>query len=89
MFKSSINEAILRSCRLQLFITQEARRQLEAELQRTVAEHEKSLAALRRETGARVGALEARVGAMEASFFWRLRNRWFALKRSLRLTAER
>ena len=89
MFKSSINEAILRSCRLQLFITQEARRQLEAELRRTVAAYEESLAALRRETGERVGTLEARVGAMEASFFWRLRNRWFAVKRFLRLTVEK
>ena len=33
--------------------------------------------------------LVRRVEAMEASFFWRLRNRWFALKRGLGLTAER
>lgn len=89
IFERSAQEAVLRSCRLQLFTTQEARQRLEAELRRTVAEYEESLAALRRETGARVGALEARVGAMEASYFWRLRNRWFAVKRFLRLTAER
>ena len=34
-------------------------------------------------------ALRARIAAMEASRFWKLRNRWFALKRALRLTSER
>jgi SAM-dependent methyltransferase len=89
IFEGSVQGAMLRSCRLQLFITHEARRQLEAELPRTVAGYEESLATLRQETGARVGNLEARIGAMEASFFWRLRDRWFALKRFLRLTDER
>lgn len=37
----------------------------------------------------RVRALEARIAAMEASRFWKLRNRWFALKRALRLSTER
>jgi hypothetical protein len=33
-------------------------------------------------------ALRSRIAAMEASRFWKLRNRWFALKRFLRLTDE-
>jgi hypothetical protein len=32
--------------------------------------------------------LEARIAAMKASRFWKLRDRWFALKRFLRLTTE-
>jgi SAM-dependent methyltransferase len=89
IFESSVQGAMLRSCRLQLFITGEARRRLEAELQRTIAGYEGRLATLRQESEARVGSLEARIGAMQASFFWRLRDRWFALKRRLRLTDER
>lgn len=46
------------------------------------------LAAVRRETGAELARLRARIAAMEASRFWKLRNRWFAVKRALRLTDE-
>jgi hypothetical protein len=41
-------------------------------------------AALRNE----IDQLEARIAAMKASRFWKLRDRWFALKRRLRLTTE-
>jgi SAM-dependent methyltransferase len=56
----------------------------EQELRRTRAE----LAALAGRYAADTGALRARLGAMQASRFWKLRNRWFALKRLLRLTDE-
>ncbi|HEY8019535.1 MAG TPA: class I SAM-dependent methyltransferase [Thermoanaerobaculia bacterium] len=36
----------------------------------------------------RAAGLEARIAAMKASRFWKLRDRWFALKRALRLTRE-
>lgn len=35
-----------------------------------------------------IAALEARISAMRASKFWKLRDRWFAVKRLLRLTEE-
>lgn len=41
-------------------------------------------AALRNE----IQQLEVRIAAMKASRFWKLRDRWFALKRRLRLTDE-
>lgn len=51
--------------------------------------HERALAAMAAgEAAVARAGLEARLAAMEASRFWRLRNRWFALKRLLRLTEE-
>ncbi len=48
--------------------------------------------ALRQEEAARAAAeiagLRARLAAMQASRFWKLRNRWFAVKRFLGLTKE-
>ena len=38
---------------------------------------------------ARIVELEGRIAAMEASRFWKLRNSWFSIKRSLGLTTER
>jgi hypothetical protein len=35
-----------------------------------------------------IDQLEARIAAMKESRFWKLRDRWFALKRRLRLTTE-
>lgn len=89
IYESSVQGAMLRSCRLQLFITHEALRKREAELESAIAGYEDRLATLRRESTVRIGSLEARIGAMQASFFWRLRDRWFALKRWLRLADER
>jgi SAM-dependent methyltransferase len=90
--ESSVEGALLRSTRLQLFLDHDARERLAAEhaalgeeLQRTIAGCEQRLATLREESRLQVAALEARIAAMEASFFWRLRNRWWALKRWLRL----
>jgi SAM-dependent methyltransferase len=86
--ESTLEGALLRSTRLRLFLTGEALERLETERQRTVDEYEGRLEALRRQTGLDLGRLEARIAAMEASFFWKLRNRWFALKRFLRLTDQ-
>jgi len=100
---SSVEGALLRSTRMQLFLDHGVHRRLAAEhaalvaehaalgreLRRTVAGYEERLAALGDEMRRQVGGLEARIAAMEASFFWRLRDRWWALKRLLRLTRSR
>jgi SAM-dependent methyltransferase len=54
-------------------------------VQQQLAEEGRRLASAELETA----ALQARIAAMEASRFWKLRNRWFALKRWLRWTDER
>ncbi|HLX06406.1 MAG TPA: class I SAM-dependent methyltransferase [Thermoanaerobaculia bacterium] len=94
--ESSIEGALLRSTRLQLFLDHDARERLaaehaalELEHQRVVAAQEQRLAVVREECRLQVAACETRIAAMEASFFWRLRNRWWALKRALRLVARR
>jgi SAM-dependent methyltransferase len=104
--ESSVEGALLRSTRLQLFLDHAARERLAAEharlaadhaglaadnaalrgeLRRTIAGYEERLAALGDEMRRQVGNLETRIATMEASFFWRLRDRWWALKRRLRL----
>jgi hypothetical protein len=35
-----------------------------------------------------IDRLETRIEAMQASRFWKLRNAWFGIKRSLGLTKE-
>ncbi len=74
---STLAQALLLSARQESAFFQ-------GELWRTEAE--------RREEAARAAAetagLHARIAAMEASRFWKLRNRWFTLKRFLRLTDE-
>ncbi|MGE5234371.1 MAG: class I SAM-dependent methyltransferase [Acidobacteriota bacterium] len=77
----SVESALRRSSEWDLRLAIAAQQQAEARRER--AELEARRQALAAE------ALAARVAAMEASFFWRLRNRWFALKRALRLTDER
>ncbi len=102
---SSVEGALLRSTRLQLFFQHAAGERLAEEhgrlaaehaglaaehaalrrqLEHTVAAYEGHLAALGNEMRRQVGGLEARIAAMEASFFWRLHDRWWALKRRLR-----
>lgn len=49
---------------------------------------ERRLAEERVALGNEIRQLEARIAAMKASRFWQLRDRWFALKRFLRLTTE-
>jgi SAM-dependent methyltransferase len=75
---STLAAALLHSARNDVGVCQRALRHVEA---------------LRQEEGARAAAeiagLRARLAAMQASRFWKLRNRWFAVKRFLRLTDER
>jgi len=75
---SSIDAALLAGARLDLARTEE-------ELAETRADYRERLAIAR----ARLAGLDARLEAMEASRFWKLRNGWFAVKRFLKLTAER
>ena len=81
VFEGHLHAALLRSARMGILYGHLDR-------QRMQAEHEAEVTRLREETGARIAALEARVAGMEASRFWKLRNRWFALKRRLGLTDE-
>jgi SAM-dependent methyltransferase len=81
VFDGPLHAALLRSARMGMLYAHLDR-------QRMQAEHEAEVTRLREETGARIAALEFRVAAMEASRFWKLRNRWFALKRRLGLTDE-
>jgi hypothetical protein len=64
--------------------SQRRERLWEAERQRLDQEWSQRLARAVGETE----ALRTRIAGMEASRFWRARNRWFALKRALRLTDE-
>jgi SAM-dependent methyltransferase len=93
--ESTIEGALLRSTRLQYFFEHAAHQRLQArhealgeELERTLADYKQALESVRGEMRWQVHVRDARIGAMEASFFWKLRNRWFALKRLLRLTRQ-
>jgi SAM-dependent methyltransferase len=77
---SSIDAALLRSARLDLLVLH---RHL-AEIRREATRLGESEARL----GWEVATLKARIAAMEASRFWKLRERWFGLKRRLRLHGE-
>jgi hypothetical protein len=81
VYEGPLHAALLRSARMGILYGHLDR-------QRMQAEHEAEVTRLREETGARIAALESRVAVMEASRFWKMRNRWFALKRRLGLTDE-
>ncbi|HXO22561.1 MAG TPA: class I SAM-dependent methyltransferase [Thermoanaerobaculia bacterium] len=80
LYSATIAGALLRSAQLDLVATT-------AGLQRMRGEKE-LLAWNLRDARHEAHVLEARIAAMEASFFWKVRNRWFALKRFLRLTDQ-
>jgi SAM-dependent methyltransferase len=93
--ESTVEGALLRSTRLQHFFEHAAHERLQArhqalreELERTVGDYQQALESVRGEMRWQVHLRDARIAAMEASSFWKLRNRWFALKRSLRLTRQ-
>lgn len=46
------------------------------------------LAQVQAQADAEIGGLRARIAAMESSRFWKMRNAWFRLKRSVGLTRE-
>ena len=52
-------------------------------------EKAEELSALQSQATLTIEALSSRIRAMEASRFWKLRNAWFQVKRTLRLTDER
>ena len=76
-----VDSALLRSARLDLYATTEA-------LERTRAESAALLERERAAAAAEAAGLEARIAGMQASRFWKLRDRWFRLKRRLGLTDE-
>lgn len=81
VFAGPLHVALLRSARLGLLCSH-------LDQQRMRTGHEAELARLRADAERRVNDLETRIAAMQASRFWKLRNRWFALKRRLGLTDE-
>jgi SAM-dependent methyltransferase len=84
VFEGPLYIALLRSVRMGLLASY-------ADQQRMRTEHEAELARLRADAAAaeaRINVLEIGIAAMRASRFWKVRNRWFALKRRLRLTDE-
>jgi hypothetical protein len=74
---STLAAALLRSSRLEVRFYQAALSREEAERREAEAR-----------AAAEIAGLRARIAAMQASRFWKLRNRWFAVKRFLRLTDE-
>jgi len=77
---SSVESALLRSARLDLLTTGIQLAEAHEENAR-LGESEARL-------GWEVAVRDARIAAMEASRFWKLRQRWFALKRRLGLSGE-
>lgn len=81
MFEEPLYVALLRSTRMGLHYSY-------LDQQRIRTEHEAELAQLRAYAEGRIAVLETRIATMQASRFWKMRNRWFALKRRLGLTDE-
>ncbi len=57
-------------------------------LRHGLAQSEARLAEVEARSAAEIAGLRARIAAMEASRFWKLRNTWFGIKRTLGLTQE-
>ena len=79
--EGTVEAALLRSARLDFLATG-------AELDRTRADLQAKIDQQSLSHAYDLGVLSARIAAMEASRFWKLRDRWFALKRLLRLTDQ-
>ncbi len=79
--EGTVETALLRAARLDFLATgaelDRTRTDLQAKIDEQSLSHANDLAVLR-----------ARMAAMQASRFWKLRDRWFALKRLLRLTDQ-
>ncbi|MES1240590.1 MAG: class I SAM-dependent methyltransferase [Acidobacteriota bacterium] len=92
-FVSTIAEGPVASflTRLALYRRIEREREIRGEQERfaqRLAEEEARSRALELGLRDEVRQLEVRIAAMKASRFWKLRDRWFALKRRLGLTTE-
>ena len=84
LYTDTLGAALLRSARLD-------KHALEVRLQEKAAEREAERAEEQRQAGAlqrTIGERDALIAAMRASRFWKLRNAWFRVKRTLGLTAE-
>ncbi|MGH9361358.1 MAG: class I SAM-dependent methyltransferase, partial [Thermoanaerobaculia bacterium] len=77
----TVEVALLRSARLDALATG-------AELARTRADLQAKIDQQSLSHAYDLGVLRSRIAAMEASRFWKLRDRWFALKHLLRLTDQ-
>jgi hypothetical protein len=77
----------LRAGSLESLLLESARNDLRV-LDRLLRETEGELEELRAKSKAEVDGLRARMAAMEESRFWKMRNAWFGLKRTLHLTDE-
>ena len=59
-----------------------------AALHRELRKADEHLRDLQARADAEIAGLRARISAMEASRFWKMRNAWFRLKRTLGLTQD-
>jgi hypothetical protein len=80
LYADPLLAALLRSARLDLYATG-------LQLQDRAAELARERERIDRLHGV-IRELETRIAAMQASRFWKLRNAWFGVKRSLGLTKE-
>lgn len=92
-FVSTLAEGTVESFLIRLALYRRFEREREnLSLQETIRSErerfEQRLAEERAELRGDIRQLEVRIAAMKASRFWKLRDRWFALKRLLRLTDE-
>jgi SAM-dependent methyltransferase len=77
----------LRAGSLESLLLESARNDLRV-LDHLLRKTEGELEELRGRSRAEIEGLRARMGAMEESRFWKMRNAWFGLKRTLHLTEE-
>jgi SAM-dependent methyltransferase len=84
LYSGPIFAALLRTTQLDCSRQHGDLRRIAAEAERAISERDARLA----ELGPEVAALRSRVTWMEASRFWKARDRWFRLKRSLGLTRQ-
>lgn len=78
---------LVRAATLESLLLESARKKIEF-LSGELRQADESLKELQARSKAETGGLRARISAMEQSRFWKMRQAWFRLKRSLRLTAE-
>jgi SAM-dependent methyltransferase len=88
LYADSVESALLRAVRLDYLATGSHLRRERTAAQDRLREAKHHLQHLVNLRDIRIAALEATIRAMAASRFWKLRNRWFRLKRALGLTAE-
>ena len=88
LYADSVESALLRAVRLDYLATGAHLRRERTAAQDRLREAKHHLQHLVNLRDIRIAALEATIRAMEASRFWKLRNRWFRVKRALGLTAE-